>query len=97
MPIPVCTIGHRFRGYCKICETTVEGTMVTGAPDRRIEGMDICITGSEGIGDCGHHCISIGQSQVFYIDHIPVVRIGDPVTGDIEGVLITGSDFVNSD
>ena len=71
--------------------------MVTGAPDRMIEGMDICVTGSVGLGDCGHTCTSIGQSVVFFIDDIPVVRMGDPVTGTIEGHLITGSDFVNSD
>jgi len=62
-----------------------------------IEGKNICVTGSTGQGDCGHTCISIGQSAVWKIEGKPVVRIGDPVTGGIEGRLITGSDFVSSD
>ena len=97
MPLPVCTIGHRFRGYCKECDAIVEGTMITGSPDRMIEHMDICVTGSIGQGDCGHTCYSIGQSVVWFIDDLPVVRIGDPVAGTIEGELITGWDFVTSD
>jgi uncharacterized Zn-binding protein involved in type VI secretion len=71
--------------------------MITGEPDRCIEGKDICVTGSIGQGDCGHTCTSVGQSEVWFIEGKPVARVGDPVTGDIEGELITGSDFVNSD
>ena len=71
--------------------------MIEGEEDRTIEGQQICVTGSKGVGDCGHPCESVGQSEVWFINGKPVVRIGDPVTNGIEGVLITGSDFVNSD
>lgn len=98
MPLPVVTIGHRFEGICHPCgDIIVQGEMVTGEPQRCIEGKDICVTGSIGVGSCGHICESIGQSEVFFIEGLPVVRLGDPVTGDIEGKLIEGSDFVNSD
>lgn len=97
MPLPVVTIGHKFKGYCKICGNMVEGEMITGAPERRIEGMDICVTGSIGQGYCGHTTKAIGQSEVFFINGIPVVRQGDPVKDVIDGELIEGSDFVRSD
>ena len=98
MPLPVCTVGHRFHGVCHACDDSeVDGMMITGSPVRRIDGLEICVTGSIGVGDCGHMCYSIGQSSVFSIDGMPVVRIGDPVTGDIDGMLITGSDYVRSD
>lgn len=97
MPEPVVTIGHKFRGYCNICDKMVEGEMITGASERRIEGKDICVTGSIGRGYCGHTTKAIGQSEVFFIDGIPVVRLGDPVKDVIDGVLIEGSDFVRAD
>ena len=97
MPLPVCTVGHRFIGYCQTCNREVGGVMVTGEPQRTIDGMCICVTGSIGVGDCGHQCRSIGQSVVWDIDGKPVVRIGDMVTDGIEGILVTGSDYVRSD
>ena len=98
MPIPVCTVGHRFTGVCHACgDVVIGGTMITGEPRRTIDGMDICVTGSLGMGDCGHICQAIGQSVVWDIDGKPVVRIGDPVTGLIDGQLVTGSDYVTSD
>ncbi len=96
-PQPVVTIGHAFEGYCKACKGMVRGKMIGGASDRCIEGKDICVSGSPGRGDCGHSCVAQGQSEVWFIDGLPVVRKGDPVTGGIEGSLIEGSDFVNSD
>lgn len=97
MSLPVVTIGHKFRGYCKICDKIVEGEMITGAADRRIEGKDICVTGSIGRGYCGHTTKAIGLSEVWKIDGLPVVRLGDPVKDVIDGELIEGSDFVTSD
>ena len=75
---------------------TVQGTMMTGEFPR-IEDRNVCVTGSLGRGDCGHSCTSVGRSQVLFIEGKPVVRVGDPVTGEIEGRLVTGSDFVFSD
>lgn len=96
MPQPVCCIGDRFEGYCLSCGHTVQGTMLTGEFPR-IEDKNVCVTGSLGRGDCGHTCTSVGQSQVLLIEGKAVVRVGDPVTGGIEGRMITGSDFVFSD
>lgn len=93
--MPVCTVGHKFVGICQICGPT-QGVMITGSPERQIEGKEICVTGSIGRGDCGHQCMAVGQSEVFFIDGLPVVRVGDPVTNGIEGELIEGSDFVTS-
>lgn len=98
MPLPVVTIGHKFEGVCHACgDIWVRGEMITGQPDRCIEHKDICVTGSIGRGYCGHTCEAIGKSEVWFIEGIPVVRLGDPVTGNIDGKLIEGSDFVNSD
>lgn len=96
MGAPVCTVGHRFEGYCTVCQTWVGGVMVDGEFPT-IEGMNICVTGSNGIGDCGHPTQSIGLSAVWKIEGKQVVRIGDPVAGVINGQLVTGSDFVTSD
>ena len=85
-----------FKGQCRSCGTEVVGYMVSGEFPL-IEGKNVCVTGSEGRGSCGHSCTAIGQSQVLFIEGKPVARVGDPVTGEIEGQLITGSDFVNSD
>lgn len=98
MSLPIVTVGHKFEGICHICgDRKVQGEMITGAPERQIEGKDICVSGSIGLGYCGHTCEAIGQSEVFYIDNMPVVRLGDPVTGNIEGRLIEGWDFATSD
>ena len=96
MPQTVCCVGDRFEGYCLSCGHTVQGTMLTGEFPR-IEDKNVCVTGSLGRGDCGHTCTSVGQSQVLFIEGKAVVRVGDPVTGGIEGRMITGSDFVFSD
>lgn len=96
MPLPVCCVGDRFEGFCRVCDHTVQGTMMTGEFPR-IEDRNVCVTGSLGRGDCGHTCTSVGRSQVLFIEGKPVVRVGDPVTGEIEGRLVTGSDFVFSD
>lgn len=95
MPQPVCCVGDRFEGYCLSCGHTVQGTMITGEFPS-IEDRNVCVTGSAGRGDCGHTCTSVGQSQVLFIEGKAVVRVGDPVTGGIEGKMITGSDFVFS-
>lgn len=98
MSLPIVTVGHKFEGICHVCgDRLVQGEMITGAVSRQIEGRDICITGSIGLGYCGHTCEAIGMSQVFYLDHLPVVRIGDPVTGNIDGKLIEGWEFATSD
>lgn len=98
MPLPVVTVGHRFEGVCHACgDVPVMGEMITGQTDRCIEQKEICVTGSIGRGSCGHSCNAIGQSEVWFIDGLPVARLGDPVAGDIDGKLIEGSDFVNSD
>lgn len=95
---PVCTVEHRFTGWCYECEAAVGGSMVTGAdPDICIEGKPICVDGSEGRGDCGHPCHAVGKSTVFKIMGKPVARVGDPVEGIIVGQLVSGSDFVFSD
>lgn len=96
MPQPVCCVGDRFEGYCLSCGHTVQGTMLTGEFPR-IEDKNVCVTGSLGRGNCGHTCTSVGQSQVLFIEGKAVVRVGDPVTGGIEGRMITGSNFVFSD
>ena len=97
MRAPVVTVGHRFRGICRQCRMEVEGTMVEGEAGRTIEGKEICVTGSRGVGDCGHECISIGRSEVWRINGKPVARVGDPVTDGIDGELITGWDFVQAE
>ena len=98
MPSPVCTVGSKFEGICYACDGNyVQGEMISGSPDRCIEGKEICVTGSVGMGYCGHMCHAVGGSSVFFIDSLPVARVGDAVEGDIVGHLIEGSDFVNSD
>lgn len=98
MSEPVVTVGHKFQGICHACgDKFVTGEMVEGVENRRIEGKDICVTGSKGRGYCGHETKAVGLSEVFFLDGIPVVRLGDPVEGVIDGVLIEGSDFVTSD
>lgn len=89
----IACIGHEFDGVCHACDdVTVHGVLVTGE-FATIDGRNICVTGSEGVGDCGHRCTVIGKSQAFFINGIPVARVGDPVTGDIDGVIITGCDY----
>lgn len=97
MPMPVATVGCRFTGFCSACKSQTSGKMISGAADRSIEGKNICVSGSEGVGDCGHSCKAIGQSQVLFIDSLPVARAGDPVIGEIVGKIIEGSDFVSCD
>ncbi len=98
MALPIVTVGHKFEGICLACGgSLVQGEMITGAIDKQIEGKDICTTGSIGLGYCGHTCEAIGKSEVFFLDNLPVVRLGDPVTGNIEGKLIEGWDFATSD
>lgn len=93
----IACIGHEFAGVCHACDDlTVHGVLVTGE-FATIEGQNICVTGSEGVGNCGHRCTVIGKSQVFFINGIPVARVGDPVTGDIDGVIITGCDYAFAD
>ena len=94
MPQPVCCVGDRFEGFCRVCDHTVQGTMMM------ILSLAVgAVLGEllDGRGDCGHSCTSVGRSQVLFIEGKPVVRVGDPVTGEIEGRLVTGSDFVFSD
>ena len=98
MPLPVVHVGCEFEGQCLICDGSpiVRGKMIDGE-FATIDGNPICVTGSIGLSNCGHMCYSVGQSVVWYINSKPVVRIGDPVQGDIIGKLVTGSDYVNSD
>ena len=97
MGSPVACVGHRFHGRCSACDNReVEGTLVTGE-FVTIEGKNICVTGSEGRGDCGHTCTVVGQSAVLKIEGKQVARVGDPVIGTITGTIITGSDFITSD
>ena len=97
MSEPVCTVGHKFAGSCSACDGNyTEGYMVDGE-FATIEGQPICVTGSKGVGYCGHTTYAVGQSSVWNINGKPVARIGDPVVGTINGVLISGSDFVRSD
>lgn len=94
--LPVACVGHRFEGYCSSCDGTVQGTLTSGEYVT-IEDCQVCVTGSEGTGDCGHKCTVIGQSEVLFIEDKPVARIGDPVIGTITGHIITGSDFVTTE
>ena len=97
MPQPVCTVGHKFAGSCSACGGNyTEGIMVEGE-FATIDDKNICVTGSKGIGNCGHETFAIGQSAVWSINGKPVARVGDPVQGIINGFLIEGSDFVGSD
>lgn len=55
MSLPVVTVGHKFEGICHLCgDMLVQGEMITGQPDRCIDYKDICVTGSIGLGYCGH-------------------------------------------
>lgn len=93
---PVTCVGDLFRGYCSACPGVVVGRMVTGE-FLALEGRNVCVTGSIGRDDAGHTCQAIGLSTAVTIEGKAVVRVGDPVTGTIEGVIITGSDFVSAD
>lgn len=97
MSMPVVTVGHKFRGYCQICGKIVEGKMIEGVENMRIDGQNICVTGSIGKGECGHETKAVGKSEVWKIEGMQVVREGDPVKDVIDGVLIEGSDFVKVD
>lgn len=98
MPEPVVTVDHKFEGRCKLCNNRlVTGKMITGSDFVDIEGKPVCVDGSIGLGECGHTCESEGKSEVWFIEGKPVVRLGDPVRGNIVGKLIEGSDFVESD
>ena len=97
MSLPVATVGCRFEGVCGDCNALVRGVLVSGAFVATIEGKNVCVTGSRGRGDCGHFCAVVGQSAVWLIEGKPVARVGDPVTGGIEGRIINGSDFVFAD
>lgn len=92
---PVAVVGSTFTGYCSICDETVTGTMV-GGEFVTIDGAKACVTGSPGVGSCGHTTHAVGQSVVFFINGKPVARVGDPVQGTINGVLVSGS-FVLSE
>ena len=96
MGAPVACVGDSFSGYCRVCKRNVTGTLVSGE-FVTIEDKNICVTGSEGRGSCGHSCTVIGQSTVLTIENKPVARVGDPVTGDIEGTITSGSDFITAD
>lgn len=91
----VATVDCLFRGYCEPCDETVTGRLVEGE-FCMIEGKNICVIGSLGIGDCGHTTHVATGSSVWSINSKPVARVGDEVRGQIDGVIITGT-FVNSD
>lgn len=97
MSSPVACVGHRFTGVCHACDNhTVSGTLISGE-FVTIDGKNVCVTGSQGKGDCGHTCTVIGGSTVWTIEGKAVARVGDSVTGTIEGTIISGSDTVSSD
>lgn len=91
----VATVTCRFRGYCSSCDETVEGSMVDGE-FVTINGKNVCVVGSKGVGDCGHTTYVVAGSSVWSIEGKPVARVGDPVAGIIDGQIITG-EFVQAD
>lgn len=97
MSAPVAHIGDEFEGKCLSCDGEIRrGKIITGE-FVTIGGQGIAVTGSVGQGYCGHTCTVIGQSESLSINGKQIARIGDPVTGEIIGTIITGSDFVASD
>lgn len=91
----VATVGCRFRGRCDSCGDNVDGTLITGE-FATIEGKNICVVGSKGVGDCGHNTYVVSGSTVWSIEGKPVARVGDRVNGIIDGTIITG-EFVLAD
>lgn len=98
MPSPIACTGDVFTGNCSGHKghPSVTGVIVTGE-FVTIEGQNIAVTGSVGVGGCGHTCTVIGLSDIFRINGIQVARAGDPVVGTITGTIVTGSDFCTSD
>lgn len=90
---PIACIGDTFKGICEACGEEVTGTLTTGE-FIRIDGHNICVTGSVGIGSCGHSCRVVGQSTVMQIEGKNVARLGDPVTDGIDGIITSGSDLM---
>lgn len=98
MGAPIATVGCRFEGSCSACDGAwVGGTLISGEPNTSINGNAICATGSIGRGDCGHTCTVVGQSAIVSINGHTLARVGDPVTGTINGRITTGVNQTTSD
>lgn len=91
----IATVGSRFEGYCSACDEHVQGSMVEGE-FVTVEGKNVCVVGSRGVGDCGHTTYAHTGSSVAKINGSPIARVGDEVKGTIDGNIITG-EFVKLD
>lgn len=93
---PVARAGDTFSGYCSSCEHDVTGTIDENTCEFVvIDGARVCVDGTTGTGSCGHTCTVVAQSITTVINDKAVARLGDPVTGTIEGSITSGSDFVS--
>lgn len=98
MGSPIACTTDVFVGNCSGHDghPSVTGVIVTGE-FVTIDGNNVAVTGSVGIGGCGHSCTVIGLSKVFRINGAEVARVGDPVVGTITGTIVSGADYCKTD
>jgi hypothetical protein len=98
----VCRIGDTGQGTCFLHDPPRQftTTFTTGSAVMFADGIAICVVGTLGTTDCGHHTRATTGSGLSGATDGAIHRVGDEgvVIEDTRGtyVAITGSPFVDS-
>lgn len=101
--LPVARVNDLVHGHCDgpghVKRRPFKGVFVTGSDVAMADSLQVCVIGSVGVTDCGHHFRAITGSDVAGNDGMQLHRVGDlvEVVEGGEGVTITGSDILYSD
>lgn len=95
----VARVGDKTVGkcHCHIVTIDVEGTIITGSPDRILDGRPVARLGDIIKADCGHTCKIITASSSVITNGRGTARLGDKGGDDCyECTIVTAStdDFI---
>lgn len=99
MAQPVARIGDTVTIGCSV-HGTVSGTLQTGSPTTKADGIAVCRLNDTGVLSCGHPFKVISSSAVSSADGIHIARVTDQVQitsgASGTGTIVTGSPTTSS-
>ena len=95
----VARVGDRTTGVCSCHKSPINvgGTIITGSPDRILDGRPVARLGDTIEADCGHTCTIVTASSSVITNGKGTARLGDKGgAGCYECTIITAStdDFI---